>query len=213
MHDTALISGEYFSKSYGKSGMIILDIGGQNVNGSLRKYFEDGGMKYISVDMVEHESVDVVIKPGEPLPFETNSIDLIVSSSCFEHDPCFWLTFKEMTRVTKLDGYIYISVPSNGIYHRYPGDNWRFYYDSGQALAYWSSYGMNTTENNNTYPVKVVEAFNILPINDMWLDYVCVWKRVNEKQTEITISNEVRLNAGPLENMLTNNNIKIVKFI
>ena len=103
-------------------------------------------------------SVDIVIHPGEKLPFEDSSVDLIVSTSCFEHDPCFWLTFKEMTRIIKPSGYIYVNAPTSCMYRQYPGDNWRFYSDAGQALAYWSGIKMST---ENIYPVKVIETFNI----------------------------------------------------
>ena len=48
------------------------------------------------------------------------------------------MTFKEMCRIVKPTGYIYVNAPSAGPYHMYPGDNWRFYSDAGHALAYWS---------------------------------------------------------------------------
>jgi hypothetical protein len=70
----------------------------------------------------------------------------------------FWLTFKEMTRIIKLDGFIYVNAQSNGFYHTYPGDNWRFYKDVGQSLAYWS--GIQVA-NEEIYPVKVIETFHI----------------------------------------------------
>ena len=196
MHYTALMSGKLFSETYGSLDKIVVDIGGQDVNGSIRSFFTEKGMKYISVDMVEHSSVDVVVKPCEKLPFENGSIDLIVSTSCFEHDPCFWLTFKEMTRIVKLGGFIYINAPTNGAYHCYPGDNWRFYSDAGQALAYWSGIQMS---NEEIFPVKVVETFHILPCNDTWMDFICVWKRVEDKETEITIKDEVSNNIGVLQ--------------
>jgi len=47
------------------------------------------GMKYVCIDMEADASVDIVVPPGEKLPFEDGSVDLIVSTSCFEHDPCF----------------------------------------------------------------------------------------------------------------------------
>jgi SAM-dependent methyltransferase len=148
--------------------------------------------------MESDPSVDVVIPPGEKLPFEDGSVDLIVSTSCFEHDPCFWLTFKEMTRIVKLSGYIYINAPTSGPYHMYPGDNWRFYSDAGQALAYWSG---KQISNETIYPVKVVETFNIMPQNDVWNDFVCVWKRVNIENIEknIIVHDDIKNNIGILE--------------
>jgi SAM-dependent methyltransferase len=196
MHDTSLKSGKAFSESYGIPNSLVIDIGGRNVNGSLRSFFETKGMKFVCIDMEADASVDIVIPPGEKLPFEDGSVDLIVSTSCFEHDPCFWLTFKEMTRIIKPSGYIYINAPTSGPYHTYPGDNWRFYSDAGQALAYWSG---KQIANETIYPVKVVETFNVL--GDVWNDFVCVWQRVNIENIEknIIVHNEVINNIGILE--------------
>jgi SAM-dependent methyltransferase len=206
MHITSLKSGEMFAETYGSCGKIVVDIGGMDVNGSLRSFFEKKGMKFISVDMVSHKSIDIVIKPGEKLPFETGTIDLIVSTSCFEHDPCFWLTFKEMTRIVKPDGFIYINAPTSGPYHCHPGDNWRFYSDAGQALSYWSGIQIS---NEDVYPVKVVETFNVL--GDVWNDFVCVWKRCDEKETNIIIQNDILNNIGILEKSINNEGLKTRK--
>lgn len=209
MHDTALASGILFAKNYGGPGKRVLDIGGKDVNGSLRQPFVDFGMEYICVDLEPHDSVDVVIKPNERLPFETGSIDLVVSTSCFEHDPCFWITFREMTRVVKKGGFIYVNAPSNGPYHNYPVDNWRFYTDAGQALAFWSGYQF---ANEVVYPAKVVESFHIMPKTDIWIDYVCVWERVEERETEIfnraafymgILENDLRINSYLTEKRMT----------
>lgn len=108
MHYTSLKSGEAFSEAYGLQDGLVIDIGGRDLYGSLRSFFELKGMKFVCIDMVEDASVDIVVPPGDKLPFEDGSVDLVVSTSCFEHDPCFWLTFKEMTRVIKPSGYIYI---------------------------------------------------------------------------------------------------------
>jgi SAM-dependent methyltransferase len=208
MHDTACLAGNLFSQIYGKKGKTVVDIGGQDVNGSLRKYFIEKEMKYICVDIEKHNSVDIVINPGDKLPFEDGTIDIVISTSCFEHDPLFWLTFKEMTRIIKMDGYIYINAPTNGEYHGYPGDNWRFYSDAGQALAYWSGVQMS---NENIFPVKVVETFHILPQGDIWMDFICIWQRVNEKQTDIKVSKEIYNNIGKLESLINSNGLKTIK--
>lgn len=208
MHYTAELSGLAFCNMYGKEGFTVVDIGGLNVNGSLRKHFEAKNMKFICVDIEAHSSVDVVINPGDRLPFETGSVDLIVSSSCFEHDPCFWMTFREMCRIIKKGGHIYVSAPTNGKYHCHPGDNWRFYSDAGQALAYWSGYRL---ENESIYPVKVVETFHILPFRDEWKDFVCVWERVEEAEKEIVVSKEITDVIGKMEGYLNKCNIKTSK--
>ena len=208
MHDTALIAGRLFAMCYGGYGKTVIDIGGRDVNGSLRSFFESNGMKYICVDIEEHQSVDVVTAPGAKLPFDDQSVDLIVSTSCFEHDPCFWITFKDMTRIVKMGGFIYVNAPSNGPYHCFPGDNWRFYSDAGQSLSYWSSFQYS---GEPIFPVSVVETFHLLPLTDVWVDFVCIWQRVNEVQTSILTS--PTLQNGPLETSLQAHNCQTVRKI
>jgi hypothetical protein len=212
MHFTALKSGSLFCDIYGDSGKTVVDIGGQNVNGSLRDFFINKGMKYICVDIEKHSSVDIVIQPGQSLPFQDEEVDMVISTSCFEHDPMFWMTFKEMSRITKLNGYIYVNAPSNGIYHGYPGDNWRFYSDAGQALAFWSGVSLG---NENIFPVKLVESFHVYPQRDIWMDYICVWKRVDstQKETSIIMPETIINSIGPLEKSIQNNGLFTLKRI
>jgi SAM-dependent methyltransferase len=69
------------------------------------------------------------------LPFADGSVDVVLSSSCFEHSEFFWLLFLEILRVLRPEGLFYLNAPSNGPFHRYPVDCWRFYPDSGNALV------------------------------------------------------------------------------
>ena len=86
MHDTAMMYGKLFFETYleNSKDLIIVDIGAQNVNGSLREVAPKEN-QYIGVDFVEGKGVDVVLTDPYQLPFETASVDVIVSSSCFEH--------------------------------------------------------------------------------------------------------------------------------
>lgn len=108
----------------------ILDIGSRNVNGTLRDVRPEG-CGYLCVDLGAGPGVDLVLSDPHQLPLAEQSFDMVVSTSCLEHDPMFWLTFLEMCRILRHGGYIYI----NGPYHGYPYDHWRFYPDSGMALA------------------------------------------------------------------------------
>lgn len=78
------------------------------------------------------------------------------------------------------------------------GDNWRFYGDAGQALAYWSGRDLNGV----AHPVAVEETFHILPDYHVWSDFVCIWKRTDEKVTSILVSHDVRYKEGPLKRAL-----------
>ena len=92
---------------------------------------------YTVMDIEADPSVDVVHPPGEDYPFEDGTFDVTLTTSTFEHDPMFWMTIREMSRVTRLGGMVLATSPATGHYHPYPGDNWRFLQDSGAALAYW----------------------------------------------------------------------------
>ena len=122
---------------------------------------------YIGLDVEPGPGVDVVIKPGAPLPLASDSADIVLASSMLEHDSFFWETFLEMMRVVKPQGVLYINVPSNGKYHRYPIDNWRFYPDSGKALEKWGK--------RNGYVLTLIESFIAERQNDVWNDFVAIF--------------------------------------
>jgi predicted SAM-dependent methyltransferase len=136
--------------------LTVVDFGSLDVNGSLKPIFKNHNYK--GIDLSEGPNVDIVCD-GKKTPFADNSVDIIVSSSNFEHDICFWMTFLEMCRILKNDGYIYINVPSSGPYHAYPLDCWRFYKDSWKALEIYA--------NANTHNIKLIETY---------IDSKCFWK-------------------------------------
>ena len=152
MHPSAFEFGMAFSDTYCKnrSGIVIVDVGSQDVNGSLRDVFPDG-TDYIGVDFCEGKGVDVVLDDPYKLPFEDGTIDVVVCSSVFEHSQFFWVLFLEIIRILKPEGLFYLNVPSNGYVHRYPVDCWRFYPDSGLALVEWAE--------RNGYTPALLESF------------------------------------------------------
>ena len=139
-----------------------------NVNGSLRD-FCPAGANYIGVDLETGNGVDVVVDDPTQLPFVAESFDVILSSSCFEHDKLFWLTFLELCRLLRPGGVIYISAPSNGMFHRYPLDCWRFYPDAGDALAQWAT--------RNGQEIRLLESFVGGRKADMWNDCVMIFAK------------------------------------
>jgi SAM-dependent methyltransferase len=168
MHDTAMEFGRVFFETYVKEaqGRSIVDIGAQDVNGSLRSVAPPG-CKYTGVDFAVGKGVDVVITDPYSLPFEENSFDVCVSSSCFEHSEFFWLLFNEIIRILKPNGVLYINVPSNGGVHRFPVDCWRFYPDSGMALQNWG--------RRSGYKTILLESFTGKQKGDAWNDFIAVF--------------------------------------
>lgn len=169
MHATAMANGKSFFDCYGKSmdagrTVTVVEIGSQDVNGSLKDVCPPH-FKYVGVDFVEAKNVDVVLTDPYTLPFEDNSVDVVVTSSCLEHSEMFWLVFLEVLRVLGPHGLFYINVPSRGSYHRYPVDCWRFYPDSGIALSKWG--------RRNGYDTTLLESFT--QADGAWGDLVAVF--------------------------------------
>lgn len=142
----------------------VVDFGSYDVNGTLKPIFSKH--KYIGLDMSQGPNVDIVCDNSNT-PFENNTIDVVVSSSCFEHDDCFWETFLEMSRIIKEGGYIYINAPSAGDYHGYPGDCWRFYKDSWSALAKWA--------NKHNYAIDLL--YSHVEPSGHWKDSIGVFQK------------------------------------
>ena len=176
MHESALYYGRRFFEVYcpkeTTTDFSIVDIGSQDVNGSLREV-SPPSVKYKGLDFVEGKGVDIVITDPYNFPLEDASADILVSSSCFEHSEFFWLVFLEAMRVLKPGGIFYLNVPSNGFFHQWPVDCWRFYPDSGHALVSWG-------KRNGLSPV-LLESFigrhseGSVSSGGKWNDFVAVF--------------------------------------
>lgn len=168
MHDTALEFGKMFFDTYidKAENLVIVDVGAQDVNGSLRSVAPINN-QYIGVDFAEGAGVDLVINDPYSLPFEDNSVDVCVCSSCFEHSDFFWLLFNEIQRILHPSGIFYLNIPSNGNFHRFPVDCWRFYPDSGIALQNWA--------RRSGYGTVLLESFIGKQKDDVWNDFVAVF--------------------------------------
>jgi SAM-dependent methyltransferase len=167
MHPEAYANAQRFYAKYAKtvpSNPKVVDFGSYDVNGTLRPIFT--GCSYTGLDMQAGPNVDVV-STGDKTPFDTESVDIVVSSSNFEHDDCFWMTFLEMCRIIKPGGLVYINAPSAGPYHGYPGDCFRFYKDSWAALAKWAC--------KKDIPMVLEESY--VDLHGMWKDSVGIFRK------------------------------------
>jgi SAM-dependent methyltransferase len=177
MHPTAMINAKNFFSTYsasfaaGKSTK-VLEIGSQDVNGSIRSACP-AQFDYIGADFVSGKGVDIVLDDPYSLPFEPETFDIVLSSSCFEHSEMFWIAFLEIMRVLKPAGLFYLNVPSNGGLHRYPVDCWRFYPDSGDALVAWA-------ERNGFNPV-LLENYTSDQHLHQWSSWVSMFLKSSNK--------------------------------
>jgi len=173
MHISAMKHAKLFLQTYAiKSNLNIIEVGSQDVQGSIRN-LKPSDATYTGYDFVAGLGVDVVVEHPYKLPIADNSIDIVISSSCYEHASLFWMNFVEAIRVLKPNGIFYMQAPSNGEYHRWPVDCWRFYPDSGLALAQWARlYGFEHCH--------LLESFVGNKDNDIWKDFVGIWiKNIN----------------------------------
>jgi SAM-dependent methyltransferase len=139
----------------------IFEVGSYDVNGTIRKIFA-GCRTYVGADLSVGPGVDVV-GSGHEIDKPDESFDLTLSCECFEHNP-FWLeTFKNMHRMTKADGYMVITCASRGrIEH---GTSRTTMADSPGTSAVGIDYYRNLVEDD--FRKK-------LPLDDMFADY-CFW--------------------------------------
>ena len=167
MHSTAAATGKKFLEEYLQSGSKVLEVGSYDVNGTLRTALPEK-FKWTGMDLELGPGVDIVADDPYSFPFLNDSFDACLSSSTFEHDDFFWLTFLEMVRVVKPGGFVYLNVPSNGYVHRHPADIWRFYPDAGIALEKWAV--------KNKLPVALIESFVSDRGDEIWCDFVAVFE-------------------------------------
>ena len=125
------------AKHLGKD-LDILDLGGRDIKpGQDRTYypqFKDICKNYYIADIEKGGNVTHVMPAPYELPFEDNSIDLVVSGQTFEHIKNPFRSAAELTRVLKPGHFMIIIAPSTGKPHD-KIDCWRFYPDSFKAIA------------------------------------------------------------------------------
>jgi len=173
MHDTAFRYGQLFYHIYAPKDrpINVVELGSQNVNGSLRDAFIGEHIHYTGVDFAPGIGVDIVLDDPYKLPIDDNQADIVLCSSVMEHSELFWLSFLEMVRILKPGGLLYINTPSNGNFHRYPVDCWRFYPDSGRALQKWAQL--------NNHNILLLESFTGDQHGDIWNDFVGIFLKEN----------------------------------
>lgn len=169
MHKTAEDNVTRFFETYVSciSGCTILEIGSYIGGFSIRSLASETA-QYIGLDIRSGPGVDLISQEEHKIPLEDNSCDFIVSSSCFEHTKFFWILFLDIIRVLKPHGLFYLNAPSNGKFHQYPIDAWRFFPDSGPVLSEWARY-------NQHINCQVLERYTSNNENDIWSDYVSIF--------------------------------------
>ena len=165
MHASALEQASEFFGRFPMESAVVVEIGSQIVNGSLRDVCPKT-YKYVGLDYAPAKGVDIVLEDEYSFPLSEGYADIVITSSCFEHAEMFWLTFLEGMRILKSNGLFYINAPSRGEYHAYPQDCWRFYPDAAKAMLKWAQRnGYNCT----------IEYTKLL--DNHWGDFIVVYRK------------------------------------
>ena len=206
MHISALNSFIDFKNTYLKNQnneIKIVEIGSQSINENIKEHLNKNH-KYIGVDIVEGNNVDIVLEDPYKLPFEKDTIDVVISISTFEHTEFFWLSYLEILRVLKPTGLFFLNVPSNSKYHRHSTDNWRFYPDSSKALESWG--------HRNNFKPKVLEHFtNYENGRDIWNDYVSI--TIKDEKFQNIYSRRILDTKKNFTNGRKNNSDELINFM
>lgn len=119
-----------------EQALVVHDLGSQDVNGSYRDLFDAPRWRYVGMDMVAGDNVDLVLRtPYAWREVASNSVDVVISGQALEHVRYVWITLLEVARILKPGGVCCLIAPSSGPEHRYPVDCWRFYPDGMDTLA------------------------------------------------------------------------------
>jgi SAM-dependent methyltransferase len=147
----------------------ILEIGSLNINGTLRDFFTN--CNYLGIDVGDGPGVDVICE-GQSYDAPDETYDVVCSAECFEHNP-YWLeTFKNMIRLCKKNGFVFFTCatdgrPEHGTSRTTPqcspltvGNGWEYYRNLNELDftteinfdSYFKSYGFEVnTQSHDLY--------------------------------------------------------------
>lgn len=96
----------------------ILEVGSYDVNGSIREVVRrspmNAGIKeYVGVDLMQGPGVDMIVS-GHEVAIEDSHFDLVMSLECFEHNPYWQDTLRNMLRMLKPGGWCIVTCASLG---------------------------------------------------------------------------------------------------
>jgi SAM-dependent methyltransferase len=151
MHESAYKDAENFARLFlsRKESLSIADIGSRDVNGTLRPVFDVAPWKYTGFDIEGGPNVDVILETEYVWGVSDDSYDVVVSTQVIEHVPEPWQWIREIARIVKPMGIVYICTPNTMDYHEYPVDCWRIWPDGMKALARYANLDVVTSYVND----------------------------------------------------------------
>ena len=171
------IGGLFFELYWRTEFRDIAEIGSYNVNGTLRE-LRPPGSTYIGLYFEDGPGVDLRIRMHQKLPLENQAADLVLASSVFEHDPCFWETFLPDCGASRGLGALFTLIArrptagSTAIRSTAGGLS-----DAGEALAQWAC--------RCGQDVELVESCLAEGGGDNWNDFVAVFYKKGTEPLQV----------------------------
>jgi SAM-dependent methyltransferase len=127
------------------SEKIVVDIGSLDINGNNRTLFDE--CLYLGVDVASGKNVDFV-SLGSKFLLPDESVDVVISTECFEHDISYEETLKNIYRILKPGGLFVFTCATvgraeHGTARTTPQDAPLL-----QEMGEWANYYKNLTEKD-----------------------------------------------------------------
>lgn len=119
------------------AGKELLEVGAQDVNGSVRRRLESyGPSSYVGVDIIEGPGVDEVCSVDQLLDrFGENAFDAVLTTETLEHVVDWRTAIHNLKGVLRPGGLLVITTRSPGFaIHAYPIDCWRYTVNDMQLI-------------------------------------------------------------------------------
>lgn len=145
---------DYLLNNFDKEGITILEVGSKEVTGPSIIKSKLTKAKYIGIDISSGRNVDIVCDAHELSKFvENGSIDVVYSQSVFEHLYAPWLVAEEISKILKINGYVFIDTHWNFKSHERP---WNFFNfsDLGLKALFNNALGFQCIDSGLDLPIR-----------------------------------------------------------
>lgn len=137
-----------------KHGMRILEIGSREVTGQSCARKEFFNAEYIGFDFYPGKNVDVIGDVHKLSSYfkKDEQFDLIYSSACFEHFAMPWVVAREISKMLKIGGIVFVETHFSFSSHERP---WHFFQFSDMSLRvlFSKSLGFECIESGMSNPM------------------------------------------------------------
>lgn len=153
---------------YFNSDSSIIEFGTKRSNSEIKtshESFFSNYKLYIKTDFEDGVDVDIICDIHECSNLGYNKYDGILCMSVFEHIKRPWIAANELYKISKINGYVFISTHQTFPLHGYPNDYFRFSTDALRLLM--EDAGYKTLSCYYSEPCSIIPK-NISTIYPNW---------------------------------------------